>query len=65
MTMDDRIHNIDQFLQFDERRILDHKGNISHDQAIQVAENERITYRITQDRLFQSDFDQFIQDIKE
>ena len=65
MTMDDRIKNINQFLQLDERKILEHKGNISHDQAIQFAENKRATYRITQDKLFQSDFDQFIKDLEE
>lgn len=65
MTMEDRTSYIDQFLQLDQRSILEDKGDISHDQAKQYAESQREHYRITQDRLFRSDFDQFIQNLKE
>lgn len=65
MTMEDRANYIDQFLQLDQRSILEDKGDMSHDQAKIYAETQRESYRITQDRLFQSDFDQFIQSLNQ
>lgn len=66
MTMEDRNKKLDQFLEFDDRNILEHKGNISHKEAKKFAETQWEEYRITQDKLFESDFDRdiknFLQD---
>lgn len=60
MTMDDWIKKLDAFLQFHERDILQHTGKISAEIAKSFAESEWEKYRITQDRLFKSDFDREI-----
>ena len=64
MTMEDWNMYIDQFLHLDQREILDSKGNISHEQAKVQAETQREHYRITQDTLFQSDFDRFLEELQ-
>lgn len=60
MTMEDWAKRIDAYLSSDERPILDNAGSVSREDAIQHAETEFEKYRIVQDRLFQSDFDRFI-----
>lgn len=66
MTMEDWSERLDKFLEFDDRNILDNKGNISHEEAKEFAESQWEQYRITQDKLFESDFDReiknFLQD---
>ncbi len=64
MTMEDRKTNINEFLQFDKRDILTDKWRISHDDAKIYAESQWEQYRITQDNLFQSDFDHFVASIE-
>lgn len=57
MTMEDWSKRLDKFLDFDERKILEGKGRISAEMAKEFAESEWEKYRITQDRIFESDFD--------
>jgi len=60
MTMEDWAKRLDAFLQFDEREILQDSGSISGALARQYAESEFESYRIIQDRLFESDFDKLV-----
>lgn len=59
MTMEDWSTRIDKFLDSDDRPVLTDAGHISAEQAKIYAETEFEKYRIIQDRLFQSDFDKF------
>lgn len=60
MTMEDWAKRLDLFLQFDERKILQNAGTISAEIAKSHAESEFEKYRIIQDQLYQSDFDDLI-----
>lgn len=60
MTMEDWAKRLDAFLQFDEREILKDAGKVTMKIAKEFAESEFEKYRITQDRLFQSDFDKLV-----
>jgi len=62
MTMEDWATRLDQFLEFDDREILKDSGKITANTPKQHAESEFEKYRIVQDQLFQSDFDQLIED---
>lgn len=57
MTMEDWATRIDKFLDSDDRPLLADAGKISTEQAKIYAESEFEKYRIIQDRLFESDFD--------
>ncbi|MCL1820005.1 MAG: virulence RhuM family protein [Oscillospiraceae bacterium] len=59
MTMSDWAKRLDGFLEFNGNEILMDVGKITHEQAKLHAETEYEKYRITQDRLFESDFDRF------
>ena len=63
MTMEDWAKRIDAYLSSDERPLLDDAGSVSHEEAVLHAETEFEKYRIIQDRLFQSDFDRFFEDL--
>ena len=60
MTMEDWAKRINAYLTSDERPLLDNAGSVSHEQAVLHAETEFERYRIVQDRLFQSDFDKYL-----
>ncbi len=60
MTMEDWAKRLDAFLEFDEREILKDPGKITQKIAKEHAESEFENYRITQDKLFQSDFDRLV-----
>ena len=64
MTMEDWSKRLDLFLEFDERDILEHAGKITAKIAKEFAETEFEKYRVIQDRLFKSDFDDLIVQIK-
>ncbi|MDR1897624.1 MAG: virulence RhuM family protein, partial [Prevotellaceae bacterium] len=64
MTMEDWAKRLDAFLSADERDILQDGGNVTAQQAKDFAESEFEKYRITQDRLFESDFDKEIRRIE-
>ncbi len=61
MSMEDWAGKLNAFLQFNEKEILAHAGQVSHAIAKAFAESEFEKYRIVQDRLFQSDFDKLIE----
>jgi hypothetical protein len=61
MTMEDWAIRLDKFLEFDERDVLKNAGKISAKIAKDHAESEFEKYRISQDRLFESDFDKEIE----
>jgi hypothetical protein len=64
MTMEDWAKRLDTFIEFNDAEMLTGAGKISHEQAKLHAETQFEKYRIIQDRLFESDFDRFInQDI--
>ena len=60
MTMEDWKGKLDVFLQFNERDVLNNPGIVSHKVAESFALSEFEKYRITQDKLFESDFDKFM-----
>ena len=64
MTMEDWKSKLDVFLQFNEREVLDNPGKVSHKVAESFALSEFEKYRIVQDKLFESDFDKFMIEIK-
>ena len=64
MTMEDWKKRLDVFLQFNEREVLDNPGKVSHKVAESFALSEFEKYRIVQDKLFESDFDKFIIEMK-
>ena len=61
MTMEDWANRLDIFLSADDREILQGAGRIAAKIAKAHAESEFEKYRIIQDRLFQSDFDRFVE----
>ena len=60
MTMQDWANRLDMFLKYDDREVLKNSGKISALIAKEKAETEFEKYRIVQDHLFESDFDQEI-----
>ena len=60
MTMEDWAKQIDTILAAGGNEILQTTGQVSAEQAKEHAETEFEKYRIIQDRLFQSDFDRFM-----
>jgi hypothetical protein len=65
MTMQDWAKQLDQILIANRYELLQNAGKISMAIAQQHAETEFQKYRIIQDRLFESDFDRFLQLEKE
>ncbi len=65
MSMEDWAKRLDLFLQFDDRKILQNAGEISAAIAKSHAESEFEKYRIIQDQLYQSDFDNLINKLDE
>jgi hypothetical protein len=60
MTMEDWAKQIDTILAAGGNEVLQTTGQVSAEQAKEHAEMEFEKYRIIQDRLFQSDFDRFM-----
>lgn len=58
MTMNDWIKETDELLKFRKKSILSDSGKISHNQAIEKAENEYEKYRVKQDREYISSMDE-------
>ena len=61
MAMEDWATRLDIFLSADDREILREAGKITAKIAKSHAESEFEKYRMIQDRLFQSDFDRFVE----
>ncbi len=64
MTMEDWKKRLDVFLQFNDREVLDNPGKVTHKVAESFALSEFEKYRIIQDKLFESDFDKFLVEMK-
>ncbi len=64
MTMEDWSTRIDKYLLADDLDVLKDAKKISHDIAVDKALSEFKKYRIIQDKLFESDFDKFLNDIE-
>jgi len=64
MTMQDWAKKLDAFLKFNNKDLLENAGKITAKIAKEFAETEFEKYRIVQDRLFKSDFDKLIVQIK-
>jgi len=60
MYMKDWISKLDAFLQFNQKDILTNAGKVTAEIAKVFAENELEKYRVVQDQLFESDFDNHI-----
>ena len=60
MTMEDWAKQIDTILAAGGNEVLQAIGQVTAEQAKEHAETEFEKYRIIQDRLFQSDFDRFM-----
>jgi hypothetical protein len=64
MKMEDWVKKLDSFLEFNEYKVLQNAGKISHKVAKQLAEAKFESFRIKQDLEFESDFDQQIKKLK-
>lgn len=65
MTMEDWAKRLDAFLEFTDRAILADAGRVTAELAKQHAESEFEKFRIVQDRLFVSDFDQEVAGLRQ
>ena len=63
MYMKDWISKLDAFLQFNEKDILTNAGKVSAEIAKSFAENEFEKYRVIQDKLYISDFDEVVKNL--
>lgn len=61
MSMQDWVEQTNQFLMNNRRKVLEGKGKISHDIAMQKAEKEYEVFRVRQDREYVSEFDREIE----
>lgn len=62
MTMEDWAKRLDIYLQADDLEVLKDAGKISTQLAKMHAETEFEKYRVVQDRLYQSDFDRYLEE---
>jgi hypothetical protein len=65
LTMEDWSAKLNAFLRFNEREILENSGKVTQAIAKAFAESEFEKYRIVQDQLFESDFDQHLKKLLE
>lgn len=61
MTMEDWAKQIDSILAAGKNEVLQIAGSVTAEEAKEYAETEFEKYRIIQDRLFQSDFDRYLE----
>lgn len=61
MSMQDWVDQTNQFLLNNRRKVLNGKGEISHDIAMQKAEKEYEVFRVKQDREYVSEFDREVE----
>jgi hypothetical protein len=64
MYMKDWIEKLHGFLSLNDREILTHAGKISHQLAVEMAENEYEKYNQQEINIFESDFDKEIKKIQ-
>lgn len=65
MTMEDWAKHLDRILMATEHEILTNAGKISMEVVKAHAETEWEKYRVVQDQIYRSDFDLFLQNVKE
>lgn len=65
MTMEDWAKHLDRVLEMSQHEILENAGTISAEIAQEHALTEFQKYRVTQDHLFQSDFDRYLLETKD
>ena len=65
MTMEDWSTRIDKFLLADDLDVLKDAGKISHEIACDKALTEFEKYRVKQDKLYKSDFDLLLEEVKD
>ena len=65
MTMDDWINELDNQIVQNKRKLLEGKGKISHQEAIEKAEREFEIYREREMKQLESDFDKMIKMLKD
>ena len=65
MTMEDWSTRIDKYLLADDRYILKDAWKISHEIACDKALTEFEKYRVKQDKIYKSDFDKLLEEVKE
>ena len=63
LTMKDWAEKLNSFLRFNNRDVLENPGKVTQEIAKQFAESEFEKYRITQDKLFKSDFDDLVNNV--
>ena len=64
MTMNDWVDRLNAFLQFNGKEILKDASKISQKVAQELAYKEYDKYKLMQDKLYVSDFDKFIEEVK-
>lgn len=64
MTMNDWTEKLNAFLRFNQKEILQNAGKVTQAIAKTFAESEFKKYRVTQDKLFESDFDKEVKRIE-
>jgi hypothetical protein len=57
MSMADWVEKLDAFLKFNEYDVLKNAGKVSHEVAKELAEQQYESFRMVQDRSFESDFE--------
>jgi hypothetical protein len=68
MHMSEWIAKLDEFLRLSERKILDHAGQVSHEQALRKAEDEYEKWRAIEDgkpQIVDRDFDEAVARLKQ
>ena len=65
MTMNDWIDELDNQIVQNKRKLLEGKGKISHQEAIEKAEKEFEIYRDREMKQLESDFDKMVKMLKE
>jgi len=63
MSMKAWAEKLNDFLKFNDLKVLINKGSISKEQAQEFAKEEYLKFRAIQDKLFKSDFDKTIKNI--
>ena len=61
MSMQDWVEQTNQFLRNNRREVLEGKGNVSHDMAMEKADKEYEIFRVKQDKEYISDFDREVE----
>ena len=64
MTMKNWIDETDNLLKFRKKEILQNAGTISHEQALEKANKEYEKFKVKQDKLYKSDFDNFLNETR-